>query len=99
MTKARDRLSQCRNEYVERVTPQLEDHFQRLQELRNKRFDQLELKFASEIQLTTRQVNKKERERREIEKIFNDWKTWVEETMKTEDNPYIRVVAVLRGDK
>ncbi len=51
------------------------------------------------MQISTRQLNKKERERREIEKVFNDWQTWVEETMKTEDNAYIRVVAVLRGEK
>jgi hypothetical protein len=97
--KARERMSQCRAEYVERVMPQLDTHTARLDELRNKRFDQLELRFAGETQISTRQLNKKERERREIEKVFNDWQTWVEETMKTEDKPYIRIVAVLRGDK
>jgi hypothetical protein len=92
-------MSQCRAEYVARITPQLNDQFERLKELRGRRFDQLELRFASAVQISTRQLNKKERERREIEKTFNDWQTWVEETMKTEDNAYIRVVAVLRGEK
>lgn len=99
VAKSRERMTQCRTEYTERITPQLNEHFQRLQTLRNKRFEQLELRFAGEDQLSTRKLNKKDRERREIETIFNDWQTWVEETMKTEDNPYIRIVAVLRGDK
>jgi hypothetical protein len=99
VAKARARMSQCRAEYVARITPQLNDQFERLKELRGRRFDQLELRFASAVQISTRQLNKKERERREIEKTFNDWQTWVEETMKTEDNAYIRVVAVLRGEK
>jgi superfamily II DNA or RNA helicase len=99
VTKARECMSQCRTEYIQRITPQLNEHFERLNELRSKRFDQLELRFAGEVQLTSRQLNKKERERREIEKIFAEWQTWVEETMKTEDNPYIRIVAVLKGEK
>jgi len=97
VAKARERMSQCRAEYVARITPQINEHTARLKELRGRRFDQLEMQFAGEVQLTTRQVNKKERERREIEKIFDDWETWVVDTMKTEDNPYIRIVAVLKG--
>jgi hypothetical protein len=97
VAKASECMSRCRAEYVERVTPELREHTARLNELRHKRFVQLELRFASETQLSARQLNKKERERREIEKIFNDWQRWVEETMKTEDNPYIRIVAVLKG--
>jgi len=99
VTKAREQMSQCRAEYIKHITPQLDEHTTRLKELRGRRFDQLEMQFAGEAQLTTRQVNKKERERREIEKIFNDWETWVVDTMKTEDNPYIRIVAVLKGEK
>ncbi len=96
--KARERMSQCRGEYIKRITPQLNDHTARLKELRGRRFDQLELRFA-DLQIGSRQLGKKERERREIEKIFNDWETWVVDTMKTEDNPYIRIVAVLKGEK
>lgn len=99
VAEARKCMSQCRTKYIERITPQLNDHTARLKELRGRRFDQLELRFASEVQISSRQLNKKERERREIEKIFNDWETWVVDTMKTEDNPYIRIVAVLKGEK
>ena len=99
VAKARECMSQCRAEYVARITPQINEHTARLKELRGRRFDQLEMQFAGEVQLTTRQLNRKERERREIERIFNDWETWVVDTMKTEDNPYIRIVAVLKGEK
>ena len=31
-----------------------------------------------------------------IESLMNSW-TWVEDTMTTEDNPFIQVIAVLKG--
>jgi len=40
---------------------------------------------------------RKEKERREIDRIFDEYFNWIEETMTTEDNPYIQVVAVLKG--
>ena len=37
------------------------------------------------------------KEKREIDKIFEEYMRWVEDTMTTEDNPYIKVIAVLRA--
>lgn len=99
VAKARDRMTKSRKDYLERMTPQLNEHLERLEKLRSKRFAQMELKFTGESQPNTRQLNKKERERREVEAIFNEYQEFISETFKTEDKPYIRIVAVLRGDK
>jgi len=36
---------------------------------------------------------------REIDKIFKDYHNWIKETMEIEKEPYIQVIAVLRGIK
>jgi hypothetical protein len=42
-------------------------------------------------------LSKKEQEKREIDRIFDEFINWVEDTMTTEDNPFIQVIAVLKG--
>jgi len=68
-----------------------------LERLRTKQYEQLELRFADTQQLATIVQGRKERERRAIDQIFNDYLEWVQDTMTTEDHPYIQVVAVLKG--
>ena len=43
-------------------------------------------------------MSRKEEERREIDRKFDEFIHWVEDTMTTEDNPFIQVIAVLRGE-
>lgn len=95
VAKAREQMSLYRKDHITRTTPQLNEHRQRLETLRTRRLEQLELRFTGDLQ--TRQLNKRERERREVESLFKDWQKWVEETMSTEDNPYIQIIAVLSG--
>jgi hypothetical protein len=40
---------------------------------------------------------RKEAEQRRLEALFAEYQTWIEETMTTEDKPYIRMVAMLVG--
>ena len=43
-------------------------------------------------------MSRKEEERREIDRKFDEFIHWVEDTMTTEDNPFIQVIAVLQGE-
>ena len=43
-------------------------------------------------------AEKKERKRREIETLFDEYMQWIEDTITTEDNPFIQVIAVLSGE-
>lgn len=99
VAKAHELMTLRHKEHVDRIAPQLDEHLKRLKQLRGKRFAQLEIRFAGESVPSGRQLNKRERERREIDSIFDDWQQWVEDTMQTEDNPYVRIVAVLKGEK
>ena len=71
----------------------LQEQMNALERLRNKQYRQLELFYQEK-----RQVSRKEEERREIDRKFDEFIHWVEDTMTTEDNPFIQVIAVLRGE-
>ena len=97
VTKAKEWMSAQRKTFEDYINPKLNDHLTALEALRTKHEEQLELRFADVKQPEKARLAKKEREQREIEKIFDEYMHWVEDTMTTEDNPYIQVVAVLRG--
>ena len=75
------------------INARLQEQMNALERLRNKQYRQLELFYQEK-----RQVSRKEEERREIDRKFDEFIHWVEDTMTTEDNPFIQVIAVLRGE-
>lgn len=87
---ARARMTTCRNEHDQTVRPKLDAQLSRLNRLRGRRVDQLELQFTSGS-------DRMERERRQVDKLFDNYKEWIQDTMTTEDKPYIRIAAVVRG--
>jgi superfamily II DNA or RNA helicase len=87
-------MSEKRKSFEDEINPKLQEHLNNLERLKGKQIQQLELFYMEK-----RQLSKKDQERREIERIFNEFWTWVEDTMSTEDNPYIQVVAVMKGVK
>ena len=42
---------------------------------------------------------KRDQEVRHIDELFDEFFTWVKESMEIQDNPYIRVIAVFTGVK
>jgi hypothetical protein len=88
----REWISLRRDEFNEKLGPVLKENLDSLDALRKKRFEQLEFKFEG---VTNK--HRKERESRDIEKIFSEYQQWIKDTMTIEDNPYIKVVAVLKG--
>ncbi len=81
-----------RDEFNDKTMPILEEKLKTLERLRASRYEQLEFKFAGFEE-------KQEKGKRDTDKIFDEYKKWIEDTMKTEDNPYIRIIAVLQGSK
>lgn len=89
ISRVKERMKEDRKAFMANMEPKLSEHIDRLTELRKKHqaFIQLELQgFASN--------EKKETKAREIDRIFTEYREWMEDTMKTEDSPYIQVVAV-----
>jgi superfamily II DNA or RNA helicase len=90
--QAKHYMSERRKSFEDEINPKLQEHLDNLDRLKGKQIKQLELFYMEK-----RQLNKKEQERREIDRIFKEFWTWVEDTMSTEDNPFIQVIAVLKG--
>jgi superfamily II DNA or RNA helicase len=90
-------MEQCWKSYETDINVKLNAQLTELERLRNKKYQQLEIAFQDEVQPSVARMNKKERERREIDRMFDQYLKWIEDTMTTENNPYIRVVAALKG--
>ncbi|RLB03217.1 MAG: ATP-dependent helicase, partial [Deltaproteobacteria bacterium] len=95
--RARSWLSDRRKEFEEKINEKLNEQYLRLERLKDRRYNQLELQFKDSRRPEKLVRALKEKEKRKIERIFDEYLEWVQETMTTEDNPYIQVVAVLKG--
>ena len=75
--------------YRKEIEPQINEEIDKLIELEVRHKDyQLSL-FESE--------RKKREQERKVEKIFSEFTDWVKDTLEIENNPYLRIVAVLMG--
>ena len=90
-------MSANRDEFNDCVQPKLQEHLQELHRLKGRRLEQLHFNFDTLSPTAYLQRSRKEAEQRRIEALFAEYQTWIEETMTTEDKPYIRIVAVLTG--
>ena len=78
----------CQN-YNKNINPQIDDEIEKLVGLQEKHMEYQRSLFEGDEW-------KSEQERR-IDAIFDNFATWVKDTLEIEDNPYIRVIAVIMG--
>jgi superfamily II DNA or RNA helicase len=95
VSRSREILSAARKTWEEENNPRLQEHLERLEELRGRQVQQLEFEFAGPLGEV--RLSRKQNEERRINRLFDEYIGWVEDTMTTEDMPYIRVAAVLWG--
>lgn len=95
--KARKWMDTVWKSFESEINGKLETHLNELERLRARKFAQLELRFEKDASATKIKQDKHGRERREIERIFDEYFEWMEATMTTENNPYLRIVAVFQG--
>lgn len=86
-----------RGEFEEHINEKLNAQYKELERLKGRKYAQLESRFLQNGSATQIVLDRKEKERREIERIFDEYLDWIQETMSTEKFPYIRVVSVLKG--
>jgi superfamily II DNA or RNA helicase len=95
--RAKSYMSECWKAFENDLNEKLNAHLQDLERLKKRKFEALEKRLAQSSLPEKRIAEKRESETRAIEKIFDSYWDWVEQTMTTEDKPYIRVAAVLKG--
>ena len=81
-------------EYKEKTNPYISEEVDRLDKLEKRRKSAQLSIFDMEGSGMERKKSEKERE---IEAIFTKFVNWVSETLEIEDNPYIRIIAVVTG--
>ncbi len=86
-----------RNEFEEQINHKLNIQVNELDVLRNKRIQQENAKLEKQGGIQQIIEGKKAQERKKIENIFDDYIQWIEDTMTTEKEPYIQVIAVFTG--
>ena len=92
LKKTRDKIQADKNH-------QLQEYLAELEALRNKHLGQLELELSRSDQPEVFKQKRKQDRMHHIERVFKEYKHWLEETQHTEDDPYIQIVAVITGQE
>ena len=93
-----DRHRMRRRAFESRINDKLNDELKALEKLKKRRLLQLELQLERSDQAEAFKRTREERGRRDIDTIFEEYLEWIEDTMTTEPQPYIKVVCVMRGE-
>ena len=88
-----------RDLYQEEVRPKLAEALADLQTLQASQLNQLILELDVEASLESAARRRAEERRKEIDKAFEDYRGWIHDTMETEPQPFIQVVAVVQGHR
>ncbi len=94
---ARAWMSQRQREFEEAINDKLDGQLAALEKLRDRHKAQLEERYEGSKLPESVIQERREAELRRINKLFDEFIDWVQDTMTTEDNPYVQVIAVLRG--
>jgi len=95
VTEAKAWMSDKRNQFETAINIQLNDSLEELEKLRGRQKQQLELQLAGTRYSDDRKASTKASREQSIDKIFDEYIQWVEDTMTTEPNAYIQVISVL----
>ncbi|QEP45087.1 DEAD/DEAH box helicase [Ectothiorhodospiraceae bacterium BW-2] len=94
---ASNHFAGVRKEVENRLNQKLQQQMDALEKLRGERLEQLALQYNSEQGIGAIREDKKRKQERYIETVFDDYWQWIEETMTTEPQPYIQLIAVITG--
>ncbi|MFH1872619.1 MAG: DEAD/DEAH box helicase [Pseudomonadota bacterium] len=75
------------------MTARLSGTLDNLERLQGKQMEQLELRLAANQQAEQFKKSKREKRTQHIRKVFDEYRHWVEDTMTTEPQPFIQVLA------
>ena len=86
---AKNHMQMFYKQYSDRIGPLLDEELDKLASLEEKHKDY-------QLSLFENERKKSEQERR-VDELFDKFSNWVTDTLSIQNNPYIRIVAVLKG--
>lgn len=90
---ARAHMRAARDAFEAEINPRLSEHLDRLDRLLEKQVGQLDLDFVQDGRLGA--AGRRDERRRQVDQIFDDYYAWIKESMTTEPEAYLQVLAVL----
>ncbi len=95
--KAQEYMSEKRRAFERAINEKLQKHLDALEELKKKKYEYLKLRCDKSRQAEKVVRERIEKEQRSTDELFDEYYEWIEETMTTEDNPFIQIIAVVKG--
>jgi superfamily II DNA or RNA helicase len=92
---ARARLSAERSKFVEEMAGKLQELLADLAQLQAKRTELLDKELAQKVLSDERRAEERSARMREISREFDTWRSWIVDTLNTEDQPHLQVMAAL----
>ncbi|OYT93527.1 MAG: helicase [Burkholderiales bacterium PBB3] len=89
----RDHMLQLQGDFAAQSALRLRDTLQNLEQLQKRQIVQLELRLESQIETVKR--SRFEHRSRQIGRVFDDYREWVKDTLTTEPQPWIQVLAAV----
>ncbi len=99
INKASEYFQVIRKEKESLIDAKLQAQVDALEALKAKRVKQLAFDFEQAGGIQQIVEDKKLKEQHRIEKLFDDYIQWIEDTMTTEKTPYIQLIAVFTGSE
>ena len=96
--EARRHIVEHRTQFEDVINAKLDEELKALEQLRARRFAQLELKLEQSAQPAAHTAHREERARRDIEEILDDYLEWIQETVTTERTPWLKVICAMVGN-
>ena len=95
VVKAREWIIEKRDIFEEQINSKLDEQLKELERLRESQMQQLELKLNSSRQQESRKAHLRVTGEQDINALFDQYIDWVEDTMTTERQPWLQVIAIL----
>lgn len=96
--RARAWVTERRNAFEKEVDVKLNHALEALDALKARQIRQLELRLAESDQSEALKRHRAEQKRQDIEVVFDEYLAWIQDTMTTERQPWIRVVCAMTGE-
>jgi hypothetical protein len=77
------------------MTQRLAGTLAELERLQERQFEQLELRLAANQQAEQFKRTRREQRTQQIRRVFDEYRQWVRDTMTTEPQPFLQVLAAV----
>jgi superfamily II DNA or RNA helicase len=93
--QTKQQMTQCRKDFEVENRPKLTAQLDKLKALEDKQLMQLDLFIENSAQNATIKDRRHKDETQAIVSRFEEYRSWIKETMNTEDQPYIQIIAAI----